>query len=170
MIIAQQKKRENIAEYLLYMWQIEDINRANRCDMASIRRTVVARYSLPEEDREEIGRWYEELTGRMQREGIVEKGHLQELTDIIAGLTDLHLRLIASPEEMLYRAAYHKILPHIVQLRARSGGEKIPEMETCFTAVYGYLVLKMQQKEVSVETEEAVKQIVSFLSILAGKI
>ncbi|WP_418218441.1 DUF4924 family protein, partial [Barnesiella intestinihominis] len=24
MIIASQKKKENIAEYLLYMWQIED--------------------------------------------------------------------------------------------------------------------------------------------------
>ena len=30
MIIARQKKQENIAEYLLYMWQIEDIIRAFR--------------------------------------------------------------------------------------------------------------------------------------------
>ena len=28
MIVARQKKKENIAEYLLYMWQIEDIIRA----------------------------------------------------------------------------------------------------------------------------------------------
>ena len=29
MKIASQKRKENIAEYLLYMWQIEDIIRAN---------------------------------------------------------------------------------------------------------------------------------------------
>ena len=28
MFIAEQKKRDNIAEYLLYMWQLEDILRA----------------------------------------------------------------------------------------------------------------------------------------------
>ena len=28
MIIAQKKRKENIAEYLLYMWQIEDLIRA----------------------------------------------------------------------------------------------------------------------------------------------
>ena len=33
MIIASQKKKENIAEYLLYMWQIEDIIRAYGLDI-----------------------------------------------------------------------------------------------------------------------------------------
>ena len=30
--IAQQLKERNIAEYLIYMWQIEDLIRANGCD------------------------------------------------------------------------------------------------------------------------------------------
>ncbi len=33
MITASQKRKENIAEYLLYMWQIEDIIRANGLDI-----------------------------------------------------------------------------------------------------------------------------------------
>jgi hypothetical protein len=169
MIIAQKKKQENIAEYLLYMWQVEDIIRANHCDIDSIRRTVVARYNLPEEERDEVARWYEALIERMQRDGVVGKGHLRQHTDILVALTDLHRRLATSSKEMLYRSAYHKILPYIVQLRAKSGGEEMSELETCFTAVYGYLMLKMQQKEVSAETEEAVKQITSFLFILAEK-
>jgi hypothetical protein len=36
MITASQKRKENIAEYLLYMWQIEDIIRANGLDLAKI--------------------------------------------------------------------------------------------------------------------------------------
>ena len=42
MIIARQKRKENIAEYLLYMWQVEDLIRANKFDMDSINRTVIA--------------------------------------------------------------------------------------------------------------------------------
>ena len=33
MIIAQQKRSENIAEYLIYMYQIEDMIRANKLDL-----------------------------------------------------------------------------------------------------------------------------------------
>lgn len=45
----------------------------------------------------------------------------------------------------------------------------MPEIETCFNAVYGYLILKMQRKEVSAETTEAIKQITSFLALLSEK-
>lgn len=38
MIIASQKKKENIAEYLLYMWQIEDIIRAYGLDIDQIQK------------------------------------------------------------------------------------------------------------------------------------
>ena len=45
----------------------------------------------------------------------------------------------------------------------------MPEIETCFTALYGYLMLRMQGKEVSSETMEAIRQISSFLAMLAEK-
>ena len=148
MIIARQKRKENIAEYLLYMWQVEDLIRANKFDMDSINRTVIAHYDQPEE---------------------VKKGHIQLNKNVIITLTDLHLRLLKSPKEMVYSAAYYKTLPYIVQLRAKSGGEDLPELETCFAAVYGYLLLRMQGKEVSAETLEGIKQISSFLALLAEK-
>ncbi|MDR1937203.1 MAG: DUF4924 family protein [Tannerellaceae bacterium] len=169
MIVARKKRKENIAEYLLYMWQVEDIIRANHFDMDAIRQTVVSRYGQPEEVKNEIIRWYEELVEMMRSEGVMQKGHIRLNTNVVIALTDLHLRLLKSPREMLYNSAYYKTLPYIVQLRAKSGGEDVPELETCFTAVYGYLILKMQQKEISAETEEAVKQVVSYLSVLAEK-
>jgi hypothetical protein len=70
---------------------------------------------------------------------------------------------------MVYGAGYYKTLPYIVQLRAKSGGEETPELETCFTAVYGYLMLRMQHKEVSGGTMEGIKQISSFLALLSEK-
>ena len=105
----------------------------------------------------------------MRSEGVAEKGHIQLNKNVIIALTDLHLRLLKSPKEMIYGAAYYKTLPYIVQLRSKSGGEEVPELETCFTAVYGYLVLRMQGKEISAETLEGIRQISSFLALLAAK-
>lgn len=169
MIIARQKRKENICEYLLYMWQVEDLIRANHFDMEKIRRNVLSRYQQPEETMREIEQWYEELIEMMRSEGVKEAGHIQLNKNVIIALTDLHLRLLKSPREMVYGAAYYKTLPYIVQLRAKSGGADVPELETCFTAVYGYLVLRMKGKEVSAETLEGIQQISSFLALLAAK-
>lgn len=169
MIVAKQKRKENIAEYLLYMWQVEDLIRANNFNMDDIRRTVVDHYDQPADVKEEIANWYEELIEMMRSEGVMEKGHIQLNKNVIIVLTDLHLRLLKVPEEMIYGAAYFKTLPYIVHLRAKSGGEDLPELETCFNAVYGFLLLKMQGKDVSNETLEGIKQISSFLAILAEK-
>lgn len=169
MLIAQKKRKENISEYLLYMWQVEDLIRANHFDSDEIRRNLVDRYDQSAAVKEEIARWYEELADMMRQEGVMERGHIQLNKNVIIALTDLHLRLLKSPKEMIYGSMYYKTLPYIVQLRAKSGGEDIPEIETCFTAVYGYLVLRMQGKEVSTETLEAIKQISAFLALLAEK-
>ena len=169
MIIAKRKRKENIAEYLLYMWQVEDLIRANRFDMDSIRRTVIAHYAQPASVKEEIAQWYQELIDMMRSEGVMEKGHIHLNKNVIIALTDLHLRLLRSTKEMVYVATYYKTLPFIVQLRAKSGGEELPEIETCFNALYGYLLLKMQHKEVSAETTEAIKQITAFLALLSEK-
>ena len=169
MLIAQKKRKENISEYLLYMWQVEDLIRANHFDSDEIRRNLVDRYDQPAAVKEEIARWYEELADMMRQEGVMKRGHIQLNKNVIIALTDLHLRLLKSPKEMIYGSMYYKTLPYIVQLRAKSGGEDIPEIETCFTAVYGYLVLRMQGKEVSAETLEAIKQISAFLALLAEK-
>ena len=169
MIIAKKKRKENIAEYLLYMWQVEDLIRANNFDIESIRRTVISKYDQPDEVKKEIEQWYGELIEMMLTEGVREKGHIQLNNNVIIVLTDLHLRLLKSPKEMIYGAAYYKTLPYIVQLRAKSGGEDLPELETCFNAIYGFLVLRMQGKQISAETMEALKQISSFLALLAEK-
>lgn len=75
MIIASEKRKNNIAEYLLYMWQIEDLIRANKFDIESIRANVIDRFEgLSPEDKHRMEEWYESLVDMMRREGIVEKG------------------------------------------------------------------------------------------------
>jgi len=161
--------KENIVEYLLFMWQVEDLIRANHFDLEKIQRTLVNQYDQSEEVKQQILQWYGELIDMMRSEGVMESGHIQLNKNIIIVLTDLHLRLLRNPEETAYITQYYKTLPFIVQLRAKSGGVDTSELETCFTAIYGYLLLRLQKKEILPETLEAVKQINTLLYCLSEK-
>ncbi len=165
---ASKKKRENIAEYLLYMWQIEDLIRANKLDIEKIEENIINKYSeLNDRERKELREWYESLIDMMRREGVVESGHLQLNKNVILSLDELHKRLLSDSKFPKYAAEYYATLPIIVELRAKAGDKKVDEIETCFNALYLILMLKMQGKEISKETSEAAAQISTFLGTLA---
>ena len=168
MYISRQLKQKNIAEYLLYMWQIEDLIRANGFDMGKIRKIVIDPYPISDEDKKELTQWYEDLIQMMHDEGVMEKGHLQINRNIIIWMTDLHLRLLRSPKFPYYSAAYYKALPFIVELRAKGADKDEPELETCLEAMYGVLMLRLQKKEVTEATQKAIKVIGDLLAMLAG--
>lgn len=166
MKIAQQLKENNIAEYLIYMWQVEDLIRANGGDLDRVQQNMIARY--PEEDRPALIEWYGNLINMMREEDVLAKGHLQINRNVIINLTDLHNALLASPKFPFYNAAYFKALPFIVELRSKSGKKEEPELETCFEALYGVMLLRLQKKEISPETTRAIEAISGFLSLLAN--
>jgi hypothetical protein len=169
MIVAQQKRKENIVEYLLYMWQVEDLIRACRFDIDRIDKQIISQYDQPEDVKNEIRTWYDGLMDMMRREGITEQGHIRKHKNIVMELTELHQRLLSDAQETVYKSLYYKTLPSIVQLRSKSGGNEVTEIETCLTAVYGFLLLKLQHKEIGEETANAVKQIGALLAFLAAK-
>ena len=166
MKIAQTLKEKNIAEYLLYMWQVEDLIRANGCDIDRLKANVISRF--PEEERPALEEWYANLCDMMRAEGVTERGHLQINRNVILNLTELHGALLASTKYPFYNAAYFKALPFIVELRQRNGHKEEPELETCFEALYGVLLLRLQKKEISAGTAKAMEAISSFVSLLAN--
>jgi hypothetical protein len=166
MKLAQQLREKNIAEYLVYMWQVEDLIRANGWDMDKIEASIISRF--PEEERQELREWYGNLLSMMVEEGVKEKGHLQINNNIIIQLTELHNALLSSPKFPFYNAAYFKALPFIVELRNKNGHKDEPELETCFEALYGILLLRLQKREISADTLKAVEAISSLLSLLAN--
>lgn len=167
MIIAQQKRKENIAEYLLYMWQIEDILRAYHLDINLIELNLISKYEIDDEKRLEVRDWYESLIKMMELENVKESGHLQINKNVIIRLADLHQELLKSPKFPEYGAEFYKTLPYIVELRAKAGENKAGELETCFNALYGTIMLRLQKKTVSEDTLKAISQISKFLSILS---
>ena len=167
MIIASQKRKENIAEYLLYMWQIEDMIRANDLDIEKIERNVIDRFNLTAQQRKEMVDWYESLIDMMRREGIEKSGHLQMNRNILGQLVALHQALLKDPRFPEYSAEFYRTLPFIVELRSKAGDEKPGEIETCFNAMYGMLMLRLKGQEITPDTLNAIKQISHFIAVLA---
>ena len=79
MLIAQEKRKTNIAEYILYMWQVEDLIRAHQFNIDLIEHNLISQYAQPAKIKNDIRDWYANLMLMMYREGIREKGHLRDL-------------------------------------------------------------------------------------------
>ena len=164
--IAQQLKEKNIAEYLIYLWQEEDLIRANHVDLDEIEKNVIIRY--PEAEHSAMREWYSNLVTMMKEENVCANGHLQINKNVLINLTDLHNQLLSSSKFPFYNAAYFKALPFIVELRNKNGKKEEPELENCFEALYGVLLLRLQKKPVSEATAKAVAVISNLLSMLAN--
>jgi len=170
MIIAKQKRKENIAEYLLYLWQVEDLLRACKLDIDTVDKTVISQYDVDENTRHEIKDWYESLIKMMELENVRERGHIRVCHNVLIRLNDLHVQLLADQSRFPdYHADYYRTLPYIVQLRASlPEAERPSELETCFNALYGVMMLHLQGKEISQDTAAAISQISHFVGMLAA--
>ena len=167
MFIAKELRKKSIAEYLLYMWQVEDLIRAYGCNLSKIRREYISRFDYSEEDKAELTDWYGNLISMLTREGCREQGHLQINKIVVQDLSELHARLLDSPRFPFYRSEYYKVLPFIVELRKRGSDTSSNEVETCLNALYGVMLLRLQQREISPDTEHAVKEISTLIGMLS---
>lgn len=155
MRIAQQKLQENIAEYVLYMYQIEDVIRGFDFNIDRIMNEFV-RPQLPDDSfMPNYRRWYEGLISDMKSERIVEAGHRMELQDVMVELSYLHNSLLAVLNDEKYRALYDTAIPYIEDLKEKSNLKEKNQIEICFHGLYMKLLLRLGGKEISGETEEA---------------
>ena len=139
-------KRENIAEYILYLWQIEDYLRA-----------------FPEQA--EATQELSELNEMMHREGILESGHLQLASNALAELEELHAQLLN--EDAMYRAAIMRLTPQLNLLKAKTDRPTMSDIEACFVLLYQIMLLRLQKHEISAETASVQQQATQLLQFLS---
>lgn len=167
MFISQQLRKQNIAEYVLYMWQVEDIIRAYGCNLSRLKKEYISRFDYNADDIEDLTDWYANLIRMLTQEGCREHGHLQINKIVVQQLDELHARLTDSAKFPFYRAEYYKVLPFIVELRRRGNDPSSSEIETCLNALYGVMMLRLQHREISPDTQHAVKEISTLLGMLS---
>ena len=139
-------KKDNIAEYILYLWQMEDYLRA-----------------FPQNA--DATRELHELNEMMHREGIMEGGHLALAQNALSELIDLHSTLLN--EDAMYRAAVMRLQPSLNLLKAKTDRPAMPDIEACLILLYQIMLLRLQKKEITSETasvQQQATQVLLFLS------
>ncbi|MCU0401026.1 MAG: DUF4924 family protein [Algoriphagus sp.] len=163
--VADKKKSKNIGEYLIYLYQMEDLIRSFQGNMEEIRQYVVAHYPVSEEEKAEITEWFQGLLNKMRSEGILEKGHLQELNHLVDKLLQLHYRLLKTDKS--YFETYNQAKPHILQsILAADGENPGNEIQICLNGIYGLLLCRLLGKKVSDEQLKAAEAFGEVLSLL----
>ncbi|MCU4173632.1 DUF4924 family protein [Carboxylicivirga sp. N1Y90] len=169
MIVARQKKKENIAEYILYMWQIEDLIRANELKMENIDKNIIRSYQQSEDVILEIRDWWANLCEMMTLENKQTSGHLQININTVNDVYQLHLRLMKAPNEVAYQHLYNSVAGTIEEFNKKTGEKLSNAIEVCLTAIYSSFLMKLKQQTVTKETEDAIKIFSKLLATLSKK-
>lgn len=152
--LAAKKRQNNIAEYVLYMYQMEDLIKSYEFNLKDIEKYVVSHYPVSDEEKADITGWFTEIAAKMKAEGIETKGHLSEVQKIVDALARLHWILLK--EDKNYYMIYDHAKPYILDFIASSDGHSPGhEIQICFNGLYGLLLCRLTGKTVSEELESA---------------
>ena len=169
MLIANQKRKENIAEYLLYMFQVEDLIRAYSFDIDLLEVNIISKFDQPYNVKRDMREWYLSLISMMKVGRVVHKGHIPIVRSLISDLESFHIRLLHDEAEEKYQSAYSKVQLSIDGLRSKSGGNNPGDIELCLNGLYGLLMLRLTKKTITPETNAAFTLIGEMVALLSAK-
>ena len=174
MDIAKAKRKENIAEYILYLWQLEDLLRALQFSPEAIYSQLVAPRQIDEEQKHIYLLWYMDIVNLLRKEGKEENGHLEHTIHLIADMHNLHLQLMRNPIGEHYRSTFAKLLPQLPQLRTMIKKEDISDTEICFRALYAAMLYRIKgdtkRADAIKDTIELVSPVIAELSSMYRKV
>ena len=168
MQIAKKTKTSNIAEHVIYMFQIEDLIRANNLDLDTIKNTLLKPQIKDEQLLIQYTNWYKELIKRMKIEGIQKKGHHSDIEEILMELLMLHNTLINILDDKKYKVAFENALPALKDFQQKSGDANLNLIEVGFNALYSKIILNLKGQKFTDATEKAFKSISELLAYLAA--
>ena len=164
MIVAKEKIKTNIGEYLLYMFQVEDLIRACNLDSGVVEVSIISQYQVEEKTREEIKSWCLGLVDLMIEERLDKKGHLSFITNKINEVLEFHQYLLQSSDHQDYQLLFNKASTIINELKPKQKSNN--DVDVMLNTIYGIYLLKLQKQEITKETLESSQK----LSVLLGEL
>jgi len=167
MLIAEQKKKENIAEYILYMWQIEDLIRGSELSVNRVMAKLFPDELPSDEVAEEYENWFTDIVLEMKKDGLEKQGHLKTVRNHLNSLNELHQSLLMTFQDKEYQEVYKQTADDLAILKGKSGSEDLTEVEICLTGLYGLMLLRIQKASISDDTLSAMNRIGKLIALLA---
>lgn len=147
MYTAQSRRKENIAEYILYLWQLEDLLRALKFSPKAIFAQLVEPLDLDELAQQELLIWYMDLVNLLREEGKEQSGHLDHTMHLIDDLNNLHLQLLKFSVGKQYRVVYSAVEPELAAMKAKLGRNDMSDVELFFKALYAVVLLRIKNRD-----------------------
>ena len=163
MSLAARKLKENISEYIIFLWQMEDLLRAVQFNADTLDE-FIGSYTPDEPSFTIEKKWFTQLSLSMRKDGVEKRGHVSEIHELIFELNYLHNTLLNIVQDASYSEVYRIAQPYIKEYVARTDGKSTNDIEACLTALYGLMVLRLRKEHVSEETEVAMR---TFSTVLA---
>ncbi len=167
MFISAELKTSNIAEYILYMWQIEDVVRACELDINLVEKHILAPQKLDKEKHAELTKWYTDICNKMKLQKIKLSGHLRTVNETLVEATLLSDTLITHYKDEEYAELFERAEFFIPDFRLVANNPNVSNLEIFFTGLYGKLILKLKGQKISEETEEAFEAFRKVLALLS---
>lgn len=170
MLIALEIKQTNIAEYILYMWQIEDIIRGFKFDVQAIDQNIISQYKQDDIIKAKIKNWYNNIIIQMKTQNIQNNGHLESTNHEIQKLNNLHIQLLNNNSEKEYQQIYSQTQPILNEQKLKQKApDQTTDTEIALNTLYGILILRLQQKNITTQTQQATTQISKLIATLTKK-
>ena len=153
MDIAKIKRRENIAEYILYLWQLEDLLRALQFSPEAVHSQLIAPRDLSQPEQRLYLEWYMDIADLLRQ--------------------DLHLQLMKLPAGARYRELYARLEPELPRLRAVLGRNETSDTELCFRALYAAMLYRIRGEggqQAVADTVEYISPAIAELASMYGKV
>ena len=174
MDIAQRLRKENISEYILYLWQIEDLLRALQFSPEAVYSKLVAPRNADPQTSQVIFLWYMDIASLLRQEGKEQNGHLEHTLHLIGDLQNLHNQLMTLPAGKNYRPLVERLRPWLPVLEEKMGRGDVGEIELCFRTLYAAMLYKIkgqkEKQQVIGEVIESVSPVIGELSRMYGAV
>lgn len=140
-------KKDNLAEYILHLWQMEDVVRAFHEDEVLQQNTFLS-----------------DLCAMMRAEGVLDSGHTRIAENALSEAEEIHWQLL---QDASYRAAVMQLQPSLALLKSKTPHPEISDIEMMFIFLYDIMLLRLQKREISNDTLRLQKQVSQLLAHLS---
>ncbi len=151
-IPAEAKKNASIAEYIIHMYQTEDLILNYKLNLDDILEYVIKHMSSDEEILKKLILWYADIIEQMHNEDVVETSKRLSATQYyVDQLTSIHEHLLEEDPE--YQIKYHKADDDIRHHIGLSNNKINNPIQICLNGIYGMLLLKLNGKKITDEQQ-----------------
>lgn len=148
-------QEENVAEYLLYIYQIEAMVRTLGLDLQRIEQALLAPAFSDAAQLQSQLDWYQNLLNEMQQRGLQKEGHIEQVEEILMELIYLHNTLMTILNDDKYKALCEQANEALQAFKAKANMVQKHDVDVLLHAMFMKLQLKMKKQEISPETEAA---------------